>query len=100
MRRDAEPHRGHFLKLLGTVSLLCGLVSLFIIPSLLGLPVGLFAMLTARRDLDKMRAGLMDPRGIGMTADGENLAFCGVVANALAPLLLPAVMLWWWLSLP
>jgi hypothetical protein len=101
LRRDADPHRGQFLKLLGTVSVLCGLVSVFlVIPSLLGLPVGLFAVLAARRDLGKMRAGLMDPRGSSVTADAANMAFCGVVANTVAPPFLPAVLLLFWLSLP
>jgi hypothetical protein len=101
VRRDAEPHRGHVLVVLGAVSLWCGLLSfLLVVPSLLGLPLGVAVFVMARRDLGKMRAGRMDCRGVQTTAHGHNLGFAGVVINLIAPLVLPGMWLVVWLSLP
>src|SRR5262245_40727867 len=64
VRRDCDPHRGEPLALLGSVSLLFGVMSLCLcLPALIAVPVGAAVWVTARRDLDKMRAGLMDPEG-------------------------------------
>jgi hypothetical protein len=63
-RRDCEPHRGEVLYLLGNLSLICGLLSLCtLVPSLIGLPLGLVVAFLARRDLDEMSTGRMDPGG-------------------------------------
>jgi hypothetical protein len=59
VRRDGEPHRGPFLKALGEVSMLLGLLSF----CLLGFPLGLWAWRMARQDQEKMHAGLMNPDG-------------------------------------
>jgi hypothetical protein len=64
VRRDCEPHRGPFLKALGELSMLLGLLSCcLLLPSLIGFPVGLWTWRAARQDQEKMHAGLMDPDG-------------------------------------
>jgi hypothetical protein len=101
VRRDAEPHRGHLLWTLGTASVTLGVLSAFlVVPGLVGLPLGVVAMVTARQDLEQMDAGRMDPGGIALTDRAEDLASCGVVVNVVAPLLLPGLMLLLWLYIP
>ncbi len=64
VRRDCEPHRGSFLKLLGAVSMLLGALSVCtFLPSLVAFPLGLWLWRTARADQEKMHVGLMDPNG-------------------------------------
>src|SRR5207247_1952487 len=83
VRRDCEPHRGPFLNLVGTVSLLCGICSLCtLLPGLIGLPLGLATWVMARNDFRKMEAGLMamDPakkaeHGTGDAASGTVFHF-------------------------
>jgi hypothetical protein len=62
-----EPHRG-------VAVLVIGILSLFTLPLILG-PI---AWCMGRRDLRKMRTGLMDADGMGMTSGGH---ICGMVAT-------------------
>jgi hypothetical protein len=63
-RRDCEPHRGSFLQLLGAASMLLGILSIcFLLPSLAGVPLGLWVWRMARLDQEQMHSGLMDPDG-------------------------------------
>jgi hypothetical protein len=94
VRRDAESHRGQLLVVLGTVSVACGLSAfLLLAPALFGLPVGAAALAMARRDLRKMRAGLMDCRGIDKTGEGRALAAFGLILNLVAPLAVAGMVL-------
>jgi hypothetical protein len=53
-----------FLKALGEVSMLLGLLSFcLLLPSLIGFPLGLWTWRAACQDQEKMHAGLMDPDG-------------------------------------
>jgi hypothetical protein len=64
VRRDCEPHRGSFLKLLGAVSMLLGALSVCtVLPRLVGFPLGLWLWRTVRADQEKMDVGIMDPDG-------------------------------------
>src|SRR5262249_7709442 len=64
IRRDCEPHRGHRLVVLGTVSLVCGILAFCLfLPGFVGLPLGLAVRGMANRDLELMRQGLMDRTG-------------------------------------
>jgi len=78
VRRDCEPHRGRLILTLGIISL----VSLAIVPPL-GLVLGIIPWILGRRDIRKMRAGLMDPEGRGQTESG---VACGVVSTILGGL--------------
>jgi hypothetical protein len=79
-RLDCEPHRGGLLSALGQASLLLGVLALFcLVPSVLGLAVGVPTWVLARRDLGQMEAGLMDPRGWRKTQAGLERAKAGVV---------------------
>jgi hypothetical protein len=102
VRRDCEPHRGMPIRVTGTISPLCGCVTLFagFIPPLhidepLGwLPLvsftvpavalGLLSAVLGSQDLSKMRTRTMDPEGKGLTADGRMLGRVGVVLCAVA----------------
>jgi hypothetical protein len=97
VRRDCEPHRGPELVVLGTVSLVCGVLSWCCLPSsLVGLPLGIAVWVLSERDLSKMRAGMMDPGGkaqtersfnrglYGMALSGLSWVFCGPLAYNLA----------------
>jgi hypothetical protein len=77
VRRDAEPHRGGTIQVLGILSLMGG-VFYCLFP--IGLPLGIVAWVMARRDLRKMDAGVMDPNGRKKTRDGR---VCGIVGTVL-----------------
>ena len=77
VRRDAEPHRGGTIQVLGILSLMGG-VFYCLFP--IGLPLGIAAWVMARRDLRKMDEGVMDPNGRKKTRDGR---VCGIVGTVL-----------------
>jgi hypothetical protein len=83
-RLDSELHRGRLLSLLGTVSFCCGVVAVCVAPvGVVGLLLGHWVRTAARRDLEKMAAGAMDPDGAGPTR--------GALADANLALVLSAV---------
>lgn len=64
----AAPHRGVLILVLGIISLaVCA-------------PVGIVAWIMGSGDLKKMKAGMMDPEGKGLTTGGM---ICGIVSTAL-----------------
>src|SRR5262249_40179303 len=65
-----EPHRG-------TAILVIGILSLFVVPFVLG-PL---AWIWGNQDLRKMKDGLMDPEGKGNTEAGR---ICGMIATILS----------------
>jgi hypothetical protein len=85
-RLDCEPHRGNLLQLLGAACLITGVLSFFPVGFLA--PVGILLSLTTwgmiRRDLAKMRRGLMDPYGRGLTRGAWKLVSVGLLLSALA----------------
>ena len=88
MRRDCEPDRGRLLECLAVAGLLLGGLSLpLIVPGLLGAPLGIVTWVLAGRDLEKMRAGLMDPRGQWPTRMARQLGFVAALLSAGGPLL-------------
>ena len=64
-RRDAEPHRGTLILVLGIVSIV-----MFMFCGIAGLPLGIAAWVMGRQDLRKMRQDVMDPEGEGNTRAG------------------------------
>lgn len=78
VRRDCDPHRGSLVLTFGIISLvslaICGPV---------GLPFGITAWVLGQSDLKKMRSGVMDPEGIGMTQAGW---ICGIVGTIITGL--------------
>jgi hypothetical protein len=87
-RRDAEPHRGTLVLVLGIISLVC--LSIGCIP--VGAILGLAAWIMGQRDLRKIRKGDMDPDGEGTTQAGR---ICGIIGTALNGLgTLGCVALW------
>jgi hypothetical protein len=64
VRRDCEPHRGHFLKVLGQVSFGFAGFALCAMPAgLIALILGVIVLFSSTRDLRAMDAGRMDPTG-------------------------------------
>ena len=64
VRRDAVPHRGPLLGVLGVAALFCGFLSVLLaVPALVALPLGLAVRRMADHDLHEMRRGRMDPEG-------------------------------------
>jgi hypothetical protein len=63
-RRDSEPHRGPLLVLLGTASLVCGILSLCLAAAaVIGLPLAVCTCVLVQGDLARMEAGRMDRCG-------------------------------------
>jgi hypothetical protein len=84
LRRDCDPHRGNVLVLLGSAAVLCGMAAICLgVPGLLGLPFGLVVYTLGQRDLERMKAGTMDPSGRALTIQGGELAVGGILLNLL-----------------
>lgn len=80
IRRDWEPHRGTLVMTLGIVSVCvagCGMLAV------IGLPMAIAAWVMGRRDLKKMEANIMDPRGEGFTRAGWILGIVGTIIDTL-----------------
>jgi hypothetical protein len=71
VRRDAEPHRGTTVLVLGILSILLPYV---------GLPLGILSLVLGRRDLVKMRKNDMDPEGQPVTLAGW---ICGIIGTII-----------------
>ena len=85
LRRDYLPHRGGMLHLLSSIAVLAGGLSLCCGPcGLVGLPVGAFVWIGARRDLKEMETGTIDPRGEEITIEALALAQIGAAASLVA----------------
>jgi hypothetical protein len=85
-RMDCEPYRGELLK--GMASLSVAIVFLSICPLacfsvVLAFPLSLLVWLLARRDLARMRRGLMDPYGEGPTDGARRLSFAAFVTAVI-----------------
>jgi hypothetical protein len=81
VRRDCEPHRGSLILVFGILSLVvlaCGGLGI------IGLPFAILAWVLGNQDLEKMRAGTMDPEGQGLTQAGR---ICGIVGTIIDGLL-------------
>jgi hypothetical protein len=64
VRRDVEPHRSNVLRLLATVALVLGLSSFcLVVTGWVAVPLAWAVEGLAQRDLEKMKAGRMDPNG-------------------------------------
>jgi hypothetical protein len=84
-RLDCEPHRAGLLLLLGDISFWLAIVSLCTcLPGVVSLPLGATVWVNARRDLERMHAGTMDPRGRDRTALARSGGGLGVVLTLLA----------------
>src|SRR5205807_2768052 len=75
-RRDAEPHRGVLILVLGIISIV--LVAIACGP--VGLPLGIAAWVMGHKDLRKMRENIMDDEGMGLTQAGW---ICGIIGTIL-----------------
>ena len=84
-RRDGEAHRGNLINTLGSVSLMAGTLGLCLPPlgHLIALGTGIPALVMARRDLERMRQGVLDPEGRLLTELGRNKSIVGVVLAVL-----------------
>jgi hypothetical protein len=86
VRRDCEPHRSSTILVLGIISILCSALvpccgAIGLVSFIIGLSVGIPGWVMGSRDLAKMRAGEMDPRGERATRNGRTCAIIGVVLN-------------------
>jgi hypothetical protein len=64
VRRHVAPHRSNLLMLLATVALVLGLSSFcLVVTGWAAIPLALPVRWLAQRDLERMTAGTMDPRG-------------------------------------
>lgn len=80
-RRDLESHRGRLISGLGWGSLVLGLLSFCVgVTALVGVPMGIAALVMAHTDLAKMRDQQMDPRGRERTRRGGD---CGLIGALL-----------------
>jgi hypothetical protein len=84
-----QPHRAKAIQTLGTLSMVCaGLVLCCgLLTSLTGLTCGITGWVMANRDLAKMSAGTMDPRGRRKTRNGRTHAIIGIILNIAVILL-------------
>jgi hypothetical protein len=83
------PHRAKTIQTLGTLSMVCaGLVLCCgLITTVTGLTCGITGWVMANRDLAKMNAGTMDPRGRRKTTSGRTYSIIGVILNIVVVLL-------------
>jgi hypothetical protein len=70
---------------MGIISLVCAPLFvccgvLAVVPSVVGFSLGVTAWVLGRKDLEKMKTQLMDPRGRGTTHAGK---VCGIVGTCL-----------------
>jgi hypothetical protein len=72
-RRDTEPHRGTLILVLGILSMTIPII---------GLPLGIPAMVMARMDRKKIRAHQMDREGEGLTDAGWVCGLLGVIIQS------------------
>ncbi len=93
-RRDYEPHRGHWIATLGTFSVILGAPGLcgalfppFALASLLGLILGVCAIVMGRADLEQMDRNIMDPDGRGHTTNGKAQGGLGIVLGLIGAFL-------------
>jgi hypothetical protein len=84
-RMDCEPHRGGLVLGLGITSIV---LTVTCVLSVIGLPLGIAAWVIGHGDLQKMRAGTMDPEGRNTTHAGRTCGIVGAVLNGLVLLYL------------
>jgi hypothetical protein len=95
VRRDCEPHRSGLILTLGIVSIVCGALGIALfccvpLPILFvaaGFGCGIPAWVMGHRDLAKMRAGVMDPRGQGTAYGGRVCGIIGTILNIIGLLI-------------
>jgi hypothetical protein len=100
-RRDCRSERGRLLLGLARISLFLGGLSLLCAPlGLLGFPLGLVIRRMARRDLDAIFAGEMDPRGRQRTekawSDSQAAIFLNLVGSLVCGVVLVAILWFLW----
>jgi hypothetical protein len=80
VRRDCEPHRGDYLAVLGTVSIVMSLAGsvLSLLVVLIGIGLGVAVVVMAGQDLEKMRTGVMDSGGEGLVKTARRRGYWGV----------------------
>jgi hypothetical protein len=97
VRRDCAPHRGNVLRLLGGVALACGGLSWCLaVPALIGLPLGVAVWVVVQRDLDRMKAGAMDPQGRALTLQAMDWGIAGAVLSFMALFVFGLAVLFVW----
>jgi phage FluMu protein Com len=81
----APPHRGGLIVTFGVIGLVCAIpFGLCCGPfGLLAIPFGVAAWVMGSADLQKIRAGQMDPSGSGLTRAGMILGIAATVVGAL-----------------
>jgi hypothetical protein len=93
-RLDRAPHRAGFLQWVTRVSLALAYLTMapcFLgVPAVVAAPLGLGGRSAALHDLDRMRAGLMDPSGAAATERAAYRGFDGFVISVAA------LLFWGW----
>jgi hypothetical protein len=80
VRRDCESHRAGLIVPMA----IAGLVLSFLhILAVIGMPLCFAAWRMSRTDLDKMRAGLMDPEGMTSTLFGNRWSIIGMIVGSI-----------------
>ncbi|HEY1860514.1 MAG TPA: DUF4190 domain-containing protein [Gemmataceae bacterium] len=95
VRRDSEPHRGQTVITMGVISVVCGGISMMGCPllSVFGLGLGIPTWVMGHRDLKKMQAGVMDPRGEAQTRSGWVCGIVGTILSILGLLVLAFIII-------
>ena len=98
VRRDWEPHRGRLILTLGGLAEFCAAFACVLgVTAPLAVGFGVSAWLMARRDLARMREGLIDPEGRQSTELGGTLGLAGA---GLALFVVAALFMLWRLQIP
>lgn len=86
VRRDAEPHRGSAILVMGIMSMVVLFFGCpFVVPWLIGIVLGVLAWVMGSADLAKMKRGEMDTEGQSNTRAGW---VCGIIGTVLNTVLL------------
>lgn len=89
-RRDYEPHRAALISVMGTASILFGVIAAlalcagpFAVAGVIGAGTAGAALVMARDDLDQMERNIMDPDGRRQTLSGQTNATIGLIVSLI-----------------
>jgi hypothetical protein len=83
LRRDSAPHRGQLLLVLAWISAVASITSVFGLPALLAVGLGVSVYFMARHDRKRIEEGQVDPQGLSLTDRAQRLAVAAIAISIL-----------------
>jgi uncharacterized membrane protein len=82
-RRDSAPPRGPLLLTLALISVIVSITSVFGLPALVAVGLGLAVYFMARHDLKLIEEGRLDPQGSSHTESAQRVAVAAIAVSVL-----------------